>query len=228
MIIISTFGRTGSTLLMNILNNSKNITITGELYGYGFLRKLIDNEKILFEDLNISRFKSSNINRKYKLKVFSSINPFFVPRNCIFYNEYINNIRTNINKLNNKTEIIDYLLPNNKLKGMKIVLESKKIRYILENDEETKIILSIRNPEETYKSMQRCKIKISIGIIENEMEEYKKINKEYPKNTFLISYEEIIKNGLKIKELCKFLNIKFDNKKYKKSLKKICSYNTRF
>ena len=218
MIVIVTIGRTGSTLLQNILNQVSNSRILGELYPKRLLKKLIKkgDVKVDINDFNI-KSRKGNYNKPN--------HPFYVPVNF--------NIRNNIDEFNNKnvsnlspTERLKILLPKDRQNvGFKILIEHEEIEEIILNYD-IKFLFLIRDKMSIINSMKRAGFKKSIKYVNENIDNYKEIYNKYKdtKKIFLIDYNDIVISNDNFKNMFKFLNINYDSQKIKESKRILCSY----
>jgi hypothetical protein len=213
LIIIITIGRTGSTLLMNMLNINNKINILGEIYPLRLLEKILDHEKI-----NRTDFKEKNQLKHIKTS------PFYIPLNFNL-ESIIENYNDNITEDMTPTEKIFSLLPKNKNVGFKLLCDYDKIEFLLKNYD-AKFIFLIRESSGLEKSMKRSGFKKKLKEINENNEKYIKIYNKH-KNThklFLIKYRDICNETQNFKDLYKFLDIEYNQEYISRTKKQLCSY----
>ena len=114
-VIICTIGRTGSSLLINILNHLESTCFCGELIGENALLKLRNKEKITYEDLRISTYDSFHLK-----KINTRGNQYYCPKNCLFTKLTPNDISEKLLKANNAKDVLNTLLnSDSKTKGFR-------------------------------------------------------------------------------------------------------------
>lgn len=228
MFIIFTIGRTGSSLLINILNNFEDITFSGEIYNIQMLRKMNGDEKIDLNDIRI--FSQKDL----KKKGGCAKNPLYFPKNTN-YHKYFDHPDRFIKKFEEKKtrlEKLKFLMPQNKIVGCKLLAKSDTIKDFLDNykniTKHFKIILLVRNNVDALRnSMKRagfCSYKYV--KLEEENLNYRKISEEYS-NTYLLSYEDMLNRNEKFKGLFKFIGVPYSNRTVLKRFYEICSYAPR-
>ncbi len=224
--IIFTIGRTGSSLLVNILNKYNNVTFAGEIYNLNLLRRINDNKEIRITDFKI-------FDHKYNKKIgVLSTHALYFPKNTNYfkYFEKQNIFMEEFNSKNGKLEKIKYIMPEDEKVGLKILTTSKNIEFFLEWDisKYFKIILLIReNTNSLRKSMKKAGFYSYKTVnLKKENDKYREIykNNKMFHNIFLLSYEDMLKNTNNFKNLFEFLNIKTDDKLIKCGFNEICSF----
>lgn len=224
MFIIITIGRTGSCLLVNILNKFKDVTCTGEIYNIQYLEKLNRNDLITINDLRILNDKN-NINRGRR-----ESQPNFIPKNTNYHKYFQKSFdfMKEYNKRKTILEQLEYIMPDSKISGCKMLGNSSALKLFLSLTnirKHFKIILLIREDTEKLRaSMKRASFPSWNTVnLEKENSEYKKIYQEN-KDIYLISYEDILKRNNNLKGLFKFINVVYSDNLVIKGLKTICSY----
>lgn len=224
MFIIFTIGRTGSTLLINILNKFEGVTFSGEIYNIELLRKMNNINNIMrIEDFTILQ-NNSNLMRGTKS---NHVNYF--PRNTNYY-KYFHKVDQFLCNYNRQTTIKDrlkFIMPLDKISGCKILTNSKVVKDFFLNykiSKEFKVILLIReNVDRLRDSMKRAGFGSYRRVnLEKENLEYKKLSDK--ENTYLLTYEDILKQNSRFNGLFDFIGIKNDRSKVIKGMNEICSY----
>ena len=227
MITICTIGRTGSTLLMNTLNQFQEISICGEMYGHSFFHRIINEEEIYYQNLRGNGFKKEFLNTQLR----NTSHPFHVTDDSVFYLCSRREINAMLLTLTTSKERLDLLLPQNKIRGCKLLTQADFILNMLESYvlKDMKFILLIRDAGQVMASMKRAKFKkytIAKVIYQNKL--YKEIHKQYPERTFLINYKDIVNNNNNFKDLFKFIGVKYNNKLTEQGLSILCSYGSQY
>lgn len=228
MFIIFTIGRTGSSMLINILNNFENVTFSGEIYNIQLLRKLNNlNNKMNLIDFRV--FESKELKRKG----LSSKNPLYFPRNTN-YHKYFHSPNKFLKEFGEQKTIFDrikYVMPQDKIVGCKLLAKSSTVEDFLKYKnvmKHFKIILLVRNNIDALRnSMKRagfCSYKY-VKLDEENMN-YKRINEEND-NTYLLSYEDILNKNENFKNLFKFIGVPYNQTHVDKRFGEVCSYASR-
>lgn len=228
MFIIFTIGRTGSSMLINILNNFEDVTFSGEIYNIKLLKKMNSDEEFGINDFEVFTDKAILMTGK------TSKNPLFFPRNTNYYKNFYNPKKFLTGFMENKTRLekLKYLMPLNKIVGCKILANSKVIKDFLKHYKNItthfKIILLIRNNTDALRnSMKRAGFNSYKYVnLEEENLEYKKINEEN-EGIYLLSYEDILNRNKKFKDLFNFIGVKYDDRRVSQKFSEVCSYASR-
>lgn len=225
-ILLFTIGRTGSCLLVNILNNYNNISFAGEIYNIQYMQKLSSDKKVTIKDFRV-------FDRKSILRGGRQDQPNFMPRNTN-YHKYLRKpgkFMVEYNKMETIPDKLKYIMPQNEISGCKMLGNSKALRWFLSFkniEKHFKIILLIReNTDELRDSMKRAGFSSWKTVnLNKENREYKRVYEENKENgrMFLLSYEDIINQNKKFRELFKFINIEYSDNLVIKGLNTVCSY----
>ena len=227
MITICTIGRTGSTLLMYTLDQFNDISICGELYGANFFHRIMHNEKINYHNLRGKGYKKEYLNGQ----LTNTSHPFHVTNDSIFYLYEKDEIDDILDKLNTSKERLEFMLPNNKVRGCKLLTRGLFILEMLQSYElkDMKFILLIREANAVMASMKRAGFKrYNINKVKEQNKLYKEINEQYPERTFLINYKDIINKNDNFKNLFKFINVEYNNDLVERGLSIVCSYGSQY
>lgn len=216
--LICTIGRTGSTLLVHILNTQKNVSVCGELFGDIFFKKLSENKKINNKDIRIFT--------NYKFITDRKTSPFYTPHNIVFKKIKNNDLGELL--VENKN-VINNLFPQDKISGAKCLIKTETVESMINSKHiNIKLILLIRNPDDTIRSMKKSGFggkKYTLDSIKKYNKKMIEISEKYPNETFLINYDDIININSKLKKLFNFLNIEgFNNSIIECCLQTRCSY----
>lgn len=227
-VIICTIGRTGSSLLINILNHLESTCFCGELIGENALLKLRNKEKITYEDLRISTYDSFHLK-----KINTRGNQYYCPKNCLFTKLTPNDISEKLLKANNAKDVLNTLLnSDSKTKGFKVLIGPYQLSKIINSSELKfcKFILLIRQ-----NGLKESLIRGNFQIYENSnlakesTEKYIQFYNENKnnKNIHLLSYEDITEKNENFKKIIQKIGCKYDEEKIELACKTKCSYNQR-
>lgn len=227
MITLCTIGRTGSTLLINILNQFNEISICGELYGTNFFHRIMNEEDICYRNLRGNGYKKEYLNTQ----LTNTSHPFHVTKDSVFYLYEKDEIDNKLNNIHTSKERLDFMLPNNNVRGCKLLTKGDFIISMLDSYilKDMKFILLIREASAVMASMKRAGFKrYNINKIKEQNKLYKEINKQYPERTFLINYKDIINDNNNFKELFRFINVNYNNELVEIGLSIVCSYSSQY
>lgn len=214
-ILIVTYGRSGSTLLMGVLNSIDGVVIRGE--NYDFCAHLYKGYKALL--------KTKEMGGKI------SQNPFYGSEQI--------NVQQLLNDYSKLVKTI--LLPNQKaLSGEGSCYGFKEIRYSNHLAEfeaylsflekifpKTCFIFNTRNKEDVLKSVEAVgfyKKAFDISHLEKIESTFFDYINNHKKNTFHITYNDVIKKSEKLKGLFDFIGAPYNDKKIDKVLSYRHSY----
>lgn len=220
--VIFTIGRTGSTLLINILNKFEGVTFAGEIYSLDLLDRINGSKPIRLGNLNVL------INRN-KLRVRSSCDTNYIPRNTILY-KYFRKPHKLIQLLENYKTVdgrLKVLLPEDKIVGFKLLGNANKFEWFSNfKNLPFKIIVLVReNIDELRGSMKRAGFSNWRKVdLEGENRRYKEIYNKNKDRMYYVSYEDILRKTKRFKNLFKFMNIEYDNNLVISGMSDICSY----
>ena len=226
MFIIFTIGRTGSSMLINILNNFEGVTFSGEIYNLQLLRKLNVDGKIGLNDFHIFT--------KYLIRTSESRkDPIYMPKNTN-YRKYFKSPKKFMDEFNEQETRLDrlkYIMPIDKVVGFKMLVRSDVIEDFLKYKnllKHFKIILLIRNNIPALRnSMKRAGFSGYKTInLEEENRNYKRISKEND-NIYLLSYEDILNRNQQFKDLFNFIGVEYNDKRVGERFGEVCSYAPR-
>lgn len=226
-IIILTPGRTGSTLLMSILNTSlDNNSIYGEfkispLIILNDLFESLDNYKNSLNNL----FKNSTINKNMTHPYYKSSN--LLNRDWFDENlKYIDVLKNNI--------LFNFFKPKDKISGYKQLLDGENVendinilKNILKNSNNIYFLINTRDTTELYNSYKRKtefnrKLKFDIDKSFEELNIFYERNKD---RVFKIDYSEFIDvNNENLKKMFDFFKLNFNKEQIKNTLKIKHSY----
>lgn len=230
MFIIFTIGRTGSSLLVNILNKFKDVTFSGEIYNIQLLMKMNRGEELNMEDFSqiFKKIERTDKSTHTDIKKIGgkSCSPLYFPKdtNLYKYHNHPGKFIKNLKEKNTILEKLKYIMPLNKVIGCKILASYKVVDDFLNCNisKHFKIILLIREDiDKLQDSMKRASFK-NINL-EMENREYKRIDMG-DEGIYLLSYEDILKRNENFRGLFKFINVGYSNKLVSDGFKEICSY----
>lgn len=227
MYIIFTIGRTGSSLLVHILNKFKDVTFSGEIFSGDLFSRINREDK----RIPLGVFKVFT-NKKYIINGRLSNSPIYLPKRTN-YSKYLKRPHTflnEFNKLETVKERLEFIMPLNKVVGCKILTKGRGVKDFLKlkNMKCFKIILLIREDVKAcIKSMKRARFIKPDGDIPDicyENKEYKKIYDENKDRVYLLSYEDIVNRSDRFKGLFDFMNIKYNDRLVIDGSSIVCSY----
>lgn len=228
MFIIFTIGRTGSSLLVNILNQYKEVTVAGEIYKLDLFSCLNRGDK----DISINKFQIFNDNNN-KIKGRLPSSSIYFPKNTN-YHKYYNKpekFKEEFDKLKTNKERLEYIMPQNKIVGCKILANSKNLKWFLgfENIiKHFKIILLVREDiKDLEDSMKRAGFITSKSKkidLQKENDEYKKIYEENRERMYYLTYDDIINISERYVGLYNFIGMEHNKNNTIVGLNTICSY----
>lgn len=214
-IIICTYGRSGSTLLQGLLNSCEDVLIRGE--NYNFIYGLYHS----YLRLKAAKELQGPRNKK-QTSAWYGANEIDIPKYITDIKRITDNVLIGDNK-NIKTlgfkeirfldvadDLDEYLL------FLKMVFPNCAIIFNLRDVEQT--IYSDwwakKNPKKTTRKLNYF------------IEKMKKFHSNY-EDTFIINYEDVIKQNSKLERLFSFLEIPYNDEKVKETLRIKHSFNPR-
>lgn len=227
MYIIFTIGRTGSSLLVHILNKFQGVTFSGEIYTLDLLARINrEDKRIPIEAFKVFGNKNILLNGRY-----SNSSVYFPNRtNYAIHLKRKELFIKKFHKIENVNKRLKFIMPIDKISGCKILTKSEGIKNFLnmEKLKDIKIILLVRDDiKAQLKSMKRAGFIKANGKepdINYENKEYRKIYKENKGRVYYLSYEDMVNRTDRFKRLFKFMNIDYDEKKVISGSSIVCSY----
>lgn len=227
MYIIFTIGRTGSSLLVHILNKFKDVTFAGEIYTLDLFARINRGDKrIPIDAFNVFNNKNIILNGRY-----SNSSVYFPQRTNYAINmKRKEKFLEKFHKIDNVEKRLKFIMPIDKISGCKILTKSEGIKNFLKMDnlKDIKLILLVREDiKAQLKSMRRARFIKSNGRepnIEYENNEYKKIYNDNKSRIYYLTYEDIVNRRNRFKGLFKFMKLDYDEKKVISGLSIVCSY----
>ena len=230
-LLIITYGRSGSTLLMGVLNSIEGVVIRGENYDFCFhlykaYKAILDSKNQYGKNSQNPFYGSDYIDEEQLLMDYSQL------IKNVLLSEHHKKPSNVIKFLKSKTDI--HL--NIKCFGFK---EIRYERHLEEFNEYLSFLEKIfpnlcfvfntRNNEDVLKSMKAVdfytKKPFDLNYLKTIETTFFDYIKYHPDNTFHISYEDVITKSKRLKELFSFLGATFSQQKIDKVLSKRHSYS---
>lgn len=224
--IIFTIGRTGSSLLVNVLNQFDGVTFSGEIYNLGLFDKMNQGKDITLGLFGIFSNKGNLIKGRLKNS------PIYMPPSTN-YRKYFRKpgkFSKEYHELKTLEEKMEFIMPKDKkIVGCKMLANAKNFRWFLTFKKIVpmfKVIILIREDTEALRdSMRRAGWGGWKRIdLEKENREYNEIYEENKGRMYLVSYEDMKMRNKRWKGLFKYLGIKYDGEKVNRGFRMVCSY----
>ena len=230
-LLIITYGRSGSTLLMGVLNSIENVVIRGENYDFCF--HLFQGYKAILKSKSQGGKKSGHafygsdfIDEQQLLKDYSKL-----IRN-ILLSEHLKEPRNIFKYLKSK----EHIQHDIRCYGFKEVRYERHLEYFQDYLSFLEkvfpnpcFIINTRNKEDVLKSMKNVDFytekPFDLDYLKKVETEFFNYLKTHPDNTFHIRYEDVIAKTEKLTDLFSFIGASFNERQIDKVLSMRHSYS---